>query len=238
VPFLDTPIPDAEFLFATNVFGVMRMTQAFTPLLIDTAAKISSSSDTSLRRTPLPVIVQIGSVAAVTPYVFGSIYNASKGALHSFSNTFRVEIKPFGVRVCTIITGGVQSNIAVMRSDHSSITAPHTARDPTPVLKPELLRPLPESSLYLPIQEYYNRRQRHSQEGAMPAAAYAKVVVDEALKKNPKDEIWTGKSSSLVWFIMTFIGRWMLDRRMEKVFGLRQLALLVKRGWNGNGKTV
>jgi 1-acylglycerone phosphate reductase len=52
----------------------MRMCQAFAPLLI--AAK--------------GTIVQIGSVAAVMPYVFGSVYNASKAALHAYSNTLRL----------------------------------------------------------------------------------------------------------------------------------------------------
>ncbi|THC95752.1 hypothetical protein EYZ11_004749 [Aspergillus tanneri] len=41
-------------------------------------------------------IVQIGSVAGVIPYVFGSVYNASKAALHSFSDSLRVELAPFG----------------------------------------------------------------------------------------------------------------------------------------------
>lgn len=41
-------------------------------------------------------IVQIGSIAGVVPLPFGSIYNASKGALHSWSNTLRVELAPLG----------------------------------------------------------------------------------------------------------------------------------------------
>jgi 1-acylglycerone phosphate reductase len=50
-------------------------------------------------------IVQIGSIAAVMPYVFGSAYNASKAALHAYSSTLRVELEPFGVKVITVITG-------------------------------------------------------------------------------------------------------------------------------------
>jgi 1-acylglycerone phosphate reductase len=45
----------------------MRMCQTFAPLLI--AAK--------------GTIVQIGSIAGVMPYVFGSAYNASKAALYA-----------------------------------------------------------------------------------------------------------------------------------------------------------
>lgn len=32
----------------------------------------------------------------IIPYVFGSVYNASKAALHSFSDCLRVELAPFG----------------------------------------------------------------------------------------------------------------------------------------------
>jgi NAD(P)-dependent dehydrogenase (short-subunit alcohol dehydrogenase family) len=65
------------------------MCKAFAPLVI--AAK--------------GTIVQIGSIAALMPYVFGSAYNASKAALHAYSSTLRVELAPFDVKVITVVTG-------------------------------------------------------------------------------------------------------------------------------------
>ena len=50
-------------MFDANLFGVMRMAKTFVHLLI-------ASGDGR--------IVQIGSIAAVVPVPFGSIYNASK----------------------------------------------------------------------------------------------------------------------------------------------------------------
>ena len=38
-------------------------------------------------------------------------YNASKAALHHYGNTLRAELKPFGVRVVTVISGEVGTNI-------------------------------------------------------------------------------------------------------------------------------
>lgn len=67
-------------LFETNLFGVMALIQAVSPLLV--AAK--------------GTIVQIGSVAAYIPYVFGAVYNASKAALHAYSDTLRLEMAPYG----------------------------------------------------------------------------------------------------------------------------------------------
>ncbi|TVY50928.1 NADPH-dependent 1-acyldihydroxyacetone phosphate reductase, partial [Lachnellula cervina] len=72
LPALDVPLDEARLTFETNFFSVIALTQVFTPLLI--------ASSPSL-------ILNIGSVAAIVPYAFGSVYGASKAALHSWSNT-------------------------------------------------------------------------------------------------------------------------------------------------------
>jgi 1-acylglycerone phosphate reductase len=148
------------------------MCKEFTPLLI--AAK--------------GIIVQVGSVAGEMPYVFGGAYNASKAALHAYSNTLRVELAPFGVKVVIIVTGGVLSQIA--RVDR--------------VLAPD--------SLYLPIEADYIRRTKHSQEVGIPADRYAKQVVSKLAVRNPPREIWAGYGVRLVWFASTFLPRSILVR--------------------------
>lgn len=111
------------------------------------------------------------------PYVFGSVYNASKAALHAYSRTLRLELEPFDVRVMVVVTGGVQSNIARTH------------------------RVLPDDSLYLPILSDFERRQKHSQEGAMSHDEYARGVVNAALKPKPTKWLWRGNKAFLVWFV-------------------------------------
>lgn len=108
-------------------------------------------------------------------------YNASKAALHAYSNTLRVELAPFGVKVVTVVTGGVQSNIARVE------------------------RSLPEGSLYVPVDEEYQRRLKHSQEGAMPNDAYARSVVGKVLRPSPPKQAWEGNKAWLVWCMHTFL---------------------------------
>lgn len=96
MPALDVDINDARACFEANFFSIIHLTQTFTPLLISSKG----------------LILNVGSVAAIVPYVFGSVYNASKAALHAFSNTLRLELEPFGVRVLVVVTGGVKSRIA------------------------------------------------------------------------------------------------------------------------------
>lgn len=141
-------------------------------------------------------IINIGSVAAEIPYTFGSAYNASKAALHAYSSTLRVELQPFDVKVIVVVTGGIQSNIA--RTD----------------------RQLPEDSLYLPVNAEYQRRLKHSQEGAMPAEMYAEKVVAAALQRNPARELWKGNKASLVWFVSHFLPSWFKDFYFWRLFNM------------------
>ncbi|KAG5302037.1 short chain dehydrogenase/reductase [Histoplasma ohiense] len=80
VPVLDVNLQEAREVFETNFISVIAMCQEFAPLIIKAKG----------------TIVQIGSVAGIIPYVFGGVYNASKAALHSLSDSLRVELAPFG----------------------------------------------------------------------------------------------------------------------------------------------
>jgi 1-acylglycerone phosphate reductase len=73
-------IEKVNAIFDVNLYGPMRMVKEFAVMLI-------ASGDGR--------IVQIGSTAAVIPVPFSSVYNASKAALHAYSNTIRVELAPF-----------------------------------------------------------------------------------------------------------------------------------------------
>lgn len=73
-------LPDVRALFEVNIFAPMALVKEFVHLLI-------ASGDGR--------IVQIGSISGIMPVPFGVAYNASKAALHAFSNTLRVELAPF-----------------------------------------------------------------------------------------------------------------------------------------------
>jgi 1-acylglycerone phosphate reductase len=170
----------------------MHIIQVFSPLLV-------ASQGT---------IVQIGSITAFTPYVYGAVYNASKAALHAYSNTLRIELEPFGVKVITVVTGGVQSRIARGWGD------------------------LPKGSLYWPAVDGYRRRVTHSQEGAMATDVYAKRVVARVLGLNSwtswllmrsKRFIWAGNRVWFIWFWHKFLWESLMDAIMTKMFGLARL---------------
>ena len=186
VPALSATQPEIHATFTTNLFAVMQICALFSPLLIRSRG----------------TIVQIGSLAGVIPYVFGSVYNASKAALHSYSDTLRVELAPLGVNVVTVVTGGVKSNIA--RTE----------------------RTLPEGSPYAPLEANYRRRQTHSQEVGMDTGEYARDVVGKILAGDgwiwKRRIIWAGGSAALVSWVTVFlgVGSGFWDWLMTRMFGL------------------
>lgn len=188
VPALDVDFVEVQNVFDTNIISVMRRCQAFSPLLMQVKG----------------TIINIGSVAAEIPYVYGSVYNATKAALHAYSDTLRVELAPFDVRVMVVVTGGVKSNIVRTK------------------------RELPVGSRYLPLKAGYEARQLHPQMQAMDTAAYATSVVKAALKTRPARSLWEGNQAWKIWMILTFLPRVFWDYYFARVFQLHKLASFVK----------
>ncbi len=193
VPATDLDMDDVRATFEANVFGVMAMCQAFVSLLIEARG----------------LIVNIASLSAVTPYVFGAGYCASKGAVVSYSRCLRQELRPFGIRVTVVMAGTVRSNIA------------------------SKVLPLVPGSLYEPVADLYERRQVFSQTNqTMETADFARRVVGNALRPEVplllralmgrRDWFWCGGMSTLVW-LGTFFGEWMIDIGAWRRFGLQRL---------------
>jgi 1-acylglycerone phosphate reductase len=180
--------------FETNVFGVMAMCAAFAPLLI--AAR--------------GLIINIASLAAITPYVFGAVYCASKGAVTAYSRTLRLELKPFGVRVMVAMAGTVRSQIA---------SKTH--------------RTLPEGSIYERVRGLFERRLTFSQNNKTEGTEeFARKLVRGALAPEwplllrswfgRPDWFWAGGWAGKVW-LSTWFGEWLLDFVMYRMIGMKQL---------------
>ncbi|EAA36368.1 NAD(P)-binding protein [Neurospora crassa] len=182
---IDTDVKSVQRMFDVNLFGPMRMVHHFHDMLIASSG----------------IIVNIGSIGGVVPFVYGSSYNASKAALAHWGNSLRVELAPLGVRVLVIISGEVGTNI--LKNDHG--------------------RTLPEGSYYSPMAEEFKNHVHRTPDAATDRFVYAKNVVGESLKKSPTTWFWTGSYSGVIRFLHTFFPKTVFDRWFSSLFNLAKL---------------
>ena len=97
--FEELSLEDWRKQFETNVFGVIRVTQAVLP---------------RMRERRQGRIIMMGSVAGLVTAPMAGAYSASKHALEGMSNALRHELYPFGVHTVLIEPGyivtGIQQN--------------------------------------------------------------------------------------------------------------------------------
>ncbi|KAF9762204.1 hypothetical protein IL306_003497 [Fusarium sp. DS 682] len=156
------------------------------------------------------LVINISSTSTLVPYIFGAIYSSTKGAINVWSRALRLELKPFNVRVMVALTGTVRSNIA---------SRTH--------------RSLPQNSLYMPVQDFFQRRLTFSQRTAtMPTEVYARKLVTAALKGEgylggliggTPDWFYAGGMATKVW-ILSCLPQWLNEGVVGWFFGIGKLS--------------
>jgi NAD(P)-dependent dehydrogenase (short-subunit alcohol dehydrogenase family) len=102
--FLDQTDEEMRRIFETNYFGVVNMTKAFTPGMIE---------QNSGR------IINIASLAGLVGHPFNAAYAASKHALVGFTKSIRVELAPFGIDVISVEPGYHKTEIIRANANQS-----------------------------------------------------------------------------------------------------------------------
>lgn len=108
-------LADLRAQFETNLFGVVRVTQAVLP---------------HMRQRKYGRILMMSSVAGiVSPPTYGA-YSSSKHALEGLSNALRLELYPFGVEVVLIEPGYIVTNFQQTAKDLAEPYAEAAATGP------------------------------------------------------------------------------------------------------------
>jgi 1-acylglycerone phosphate reductase len=115
MPFLHLDLQKARELFDVNLWSHLSVTQAFLPLLMQTAAEQGTA-----------LLINQTSISSVLRTPYHSAYSASKAALATFSATQRIELRPFGIRVVDLKTGSTESNFSENRTN--ALTLPADSR--------------------------------------------------------------------------------------------------------------
>jgi short-subunit dehydrogenase len=96
-PLLEVRAEDVRAMYETNVFGLLAVTQAFLPQMVQRGAGR---------------IVNVSSVGGLFTLPFFGVYNSTKHAVESLSDAMRMELKPLGIQVVVVEPGGTKTEFA------------------------------------------------------------------------------------------------------------------------------
>ncbi|TRX89564.1 hypothetical protein FHL15_009473 [Xylaria flabelliformis] len=200
MPVVDINIADAKKIYDLNVFSHIAVTQAFLPLLLKAAGDGGGS-----------IIINQTSVGARVTIPFQAVYNSSKAAFAMLSDSMRLELQPFGIKVIDLRTGVVQTNLIKNLQ--------------------ETQRPsLPEGSIYGRAKDVVEKalRQEGFEGQGMPAHQWAEHVVRDVMKKTPPPIIWRGESA-LITRISTVLPFGFFDGLVKKLSGLDVIEQIIRK---------
>lgn len=172
-----TNLPDAKQLFDVNFFGTFLMSKHALPHMQASAR-----------------IINIGSVAGELPIAFQSFYSASKAAVQSFSDCLRMEVKPFGVFVTTVLPGDTKTGFTSARTKASE-TGRYSER----------------------VNQSIARMERDEQKG-MPASAVASLIVKQATKQRPSQKVVVGVQYKAFVLLAKFLPKRLVNCILAKLY--------------------
>jgi NAD(P)-dependent dehydrogenase (short-subunit alcohol dehydrogenase family) len=184
------PITELRKQFEVNVFGHFAVTQAFLPLLRKARGRIVNMSSISGR---------------IAEPIMGP-YAASKFALEALSDSFRIELLPWGIGVSVIQPGGVDTPIWEKTMNNT--------RQLTNNLPPEGRR------LYDPLINAMFDISKKLQEMLIPTTVVAKAVTHALTAKRPKTRYLLGNDAKLKAALVRFLPPYLLDRLYLRLLGV------------------
>jgi NAD(P)-dependent dehydrogenase (short-subunit alcohol dehydrogenase family) len=164
------PMEDLRHQLEVNFFGQVAVTQAFLPLLRDEPVESR--------------IVMMSSISGVATFPFLGPYTASKHALEAVSDSLRMELKPFGIKVSIIQPGTIKTPI--WQKSFLSLTS--------------LLGKYPQQAFEWYEKPFYKLSQFTQTLGpqGIPAQKVADAVAHALLSKHPKSRYLVGTDAWLL----------------------------------------
>lgn len=187
-PMAELPLGTLRAQFEVNVFSIVALAQALIPGMV---ARGNGR------------IVNVSSISGVMATPFAGAYCSSKAAVNSLSDSMRMELAPFGVKVITVQPGGIRSSFGDTASKGASWLGP--------------------DSLYAPVSDAIEARAQGGQENAMSAEDFAKRMADAVLAKSPKSVVRIGEKSTRMPLAKKLLPDSFVDRTLSKVFQLEKL---------------
>ena len=202
-PVVEQPVQQIENVLNTNVLGVVRVSQAVVPRMVEGGIR--------------GLIINIGSVVSQMTTPFSAAYSASKAALLAVTDALRLEVEPFGIGVSYVTAGAIKSAFA----DNAA-----TQTDLSIYERPSSLYHHWVDIIRARIQ----MSQTMGSERAEEVAVKIERVVGRALAQQPRPRppVWffVGGNARVVWFwgLLQKLFGWPTNGMLAKRFKLQYTA--------------
>ena len=121
-PLPDTDWDRIEAVIDTNVTGLVALTRALLPKLIERKGQI----------------INLSSVAATYPYKGGAVYAGTKAFVHQFSLDLRSDLAGTGVRVTSVEPGMAETEFTIVRTGGDKEASDKLYADMNPMTSEDL----------------------------------------------------------------------------------------------------
>lgn len=174
-------------IFDVNVLSALHLAGAVTP---------------QMRAQKSGRIINVGSLAGAVPAPLAVAYSSTKAALKMATDSLRLELSQFGIRVMLIVPGFVDTAVF----DNAREGAQHLREDPkNPYLKMMFdLDDLAKKNLANPLSP----------------DTVAQIIADAATHENPKARYYTPLSAMLQSFFLSMLPAKWLDAILARVYKL------------------
>jgi len=180
----EVSIDEAKRQFDVNLFGLAQMTKLVLP---------------QMRKQHSGTIINTSSMAGKVWTPFGAWYHATKFAVEGFSDSMRLELQPFGIRVVLIEPGAIKTNWGMIAADHLS-----------------------ESSAQGPYAKAAQRtannlRRLYSSSFITAASKIGRVMAKAATAKRPRTHYLTGFGAKPSVFFSRIVPNQIFDAVIKRV---------------------
>lgn len=214
-PALETDILDIKRMYDVNVFGPMEMITQFTPLLLHVQGTIVN---TGSQCYSIPFIsfnfkdqanlsTSLIGLLSIMPYPLTAAYNGSKAALVQYSETLRLELEPLKIKVVTVVTGQVSSNLPTL--PHLSENSIYKSLEPALAARTKAHQGMSFFTYNLDVRLFLNPELKistHHTETMSPET-FAAALVKHVTRSSPSSWFWKGTNSTVTWIVSTFAPR-------------------------------
>lgn len=177
----DASEQDVKKLFDVNFFGTLYSIQAVIPYM---------------RENGGGTIINLSSAGAPLSLPFQSFYSASKSAVVSMSEALRIEVKPFNIKVTSILPGDVKTEFTARRKKCQNDNPAYGER----------------------ISQSVGKMEQDEQNG-MPPLVIAKLAYRLAQRKNPPVYVVGGLSYKLLVGLAKIMPKRWVNSAIGKLYG-------------------